>query len=206
MQAGDHLVEHPVAVGLSRRRGFVAERAAGPDPAAHQLAVAGIGPQTLAAMLQKLQAPLPVRLAQIPEAPGAVHRHQLAFGIKARSAGQAGEVLQQHIEGQLGRPARFHQPLRQAPAHGAHLQQLEGVGGHEQHLRCAAWGVGAAAGPLQQPGQVFGRADLHHPLHRLEVHPQVEGAGAHHPAQRPRLHAGLDRLPFGAVDGAVMER
>ena len=126
--------------------------------------------------------------------------------METGSAGQAGEVLQQHIEGKLRGAAVLHQAVFQAAPHGAHLQQLQGVGGHKQHLGGASWAVGAAAGPLQQPGQVFGAADLHHPLHRLKVDPQIQRTGAHHPAQLAGFDAGFDRFTLGTVDGAVVER
>ena len=66
--------------------------------------------------------------------------------------------------------------------------------------------MGAAARALQQAGQIFGTADLHDPLHRLEVHTEVQGARTDHPAQIPGLDRRLNRLALRAVDGAVVQR
>jgi hypothetical protein len=41
--------------------------------------------------------------------------------------------------------------------------------------------MGGAPRPLQQSGQVFGTADLHYPLHRLKIDPQIQGRGTHYP-------------------------
>ena len=171
-----------------------------------ELAVAGIGAEAVAALLEKAQAPLPFGVAELAVAPGRAHRRQGLGRFESRAAGQAGEVLQQHVDRRGRGAALLHQPRGQAPAQGTELQQLQGMGGHEQHLGGAAGAVGAAASPLQQPRHVLGRADLHHPLHRLKVHAQIQGAGGHHPAQGSALHPSLDRLPLGPVDGAVVER
>ena len=58
---------------------------------------------------------------------------------------------------------------------------------------------------MQQPRQILGAADLHHLLHGLEINAEIQGAGAHHPANRAGLHRRFDRFPFTAVDGAVVE-
>ena len=94
-----------------------------------QLAEAGIGPKTLAPLLQEAQAPVPLVAGQLAEAPAAAHRFPFPLRLEARTAGQAGEVLQQHIQRCLGRCAVFHQPCRQSPPHRAHFQQFQGVGG-----------------------------------------------------------------------------
>ncbi len=99
----------------------------------------------------------------------------------------------------------LHQSRRQPPPDRRHLQQLQGVGGHEQHLGGATGLVGGAAGPLQQPGQVLGRTDLHHRFHRLEIDPQIQGAGADHPADLTGLDRRLDRFAPAAIDGAVVQ-
>ena len=105
VQPGDGLVDHPVAIPLPL-----------------QLAVARIGPQAAAPVLEHLQAPLPLAVRELLETPAAAHRGQLLLGLKPRAAGQGGEVLQQHIQWQLGRPPVLHQPLLQPAAHGTHLQ------------------------------------------------------------------------------------
>ena len=66
--------------------------------------------------------------------------------------------------------------------------------------------MGGSSGPLQQSRQVFGAADLHHLLHRLKIHAQIQGAGAHHPADGPGFDGRFDRFTLMPVDGAVMER
>ena len=66
--------------------------------------------------------------------------------------------------------------------------------------------MGRAACALEQARQIFGAADLHHPLHRLKVNAEIQGAGAHHPADVSSLHSRFDRFAFAAVDGAVVQR
>jgi len=51
----------------------------------------------------------------------------------------------------------------------------------------------------------LGAADLHHGLHGLKTHPQIQGASAYDPADQAVLHRRLDRLPLGAIDSAVVE-
>ena len=199
MQPGDGLVEYAIAERLASGGRLVVEAAA------HQLAVAGVGRQALAAVFEKGQAPLPLGICELAEAPAPAHRREGLLGHETRAAGQGYEVLQKHIQRQLGRPAVLHQPGSQPPPHGAQFQQLEGIGGHEQHLGGAPRCVGTASCALQQAGQVLGGADLHHPLHGLKIHTQIQGAGAHHPAQVTGFHPGLDRLALSPIDGAVVQ-
>ena len=65
--------------------------------------------------------------------------------------------------------------------------------------------MGRTASPLQQPRQVLGAADLHHLFHRLEINAQIQRAGANHPTDAAGLHGRFNRLPFAAVNGAVMQ-
>ena len=46
---------------------------------------------------------------------------------------------------------------------------------------------------------------MHDPFHRLEVHAEVQGAGADHPTQITGLDRRLDRLALRSIDGAVVE-
>ena len=99
-----------------------------------QFSVAGIGRQAFAALFQKQQAPVPVLLRQIAVSGALSNRLQCVIGIKSRPAGEAGEVLQQHIQRSMRWLALFHQPFVEAAPHGTQFQQFEGIGGHEQHL------------------------------------------------------------------------
>ena len=58
---------------------------------------------------------------------------------------------------------------------------------------------------MQQTRQILGAADLHHLLHRLEVDPEIQGAGAHHPADVSCFHSGFDRFSLIPINGAVVE-
>ena len=103
-----------------------------------ELAVAGVGTEALSALLQKQHAPVPILLAQLGVGRTAAHGLQGLFRVEARAAGQPREVLQQHIQRGFRRLALFHQPLRQSPTHSTEFEQLERIGGHEQHLGCSA--------------------------------------------------------------------
>ena len=120
-----------------------------------ELAVARIGAEAVAAVLEEAQAPLPVAIAELAVAPGAADRCQCLGRFESRAAGQAGEVLEQHVDRGVWLPPFLHQASGQAAPQGAELQQFEGMGGHEQHLGGAAGVVGAAASSLQQPGHIF---------------------------------------------------
>ena len=39
----------------------------------------------------------------------------------------------------------------------------------------------------------------------MEVHPEVQGAGADHPTNAAGLHGGFDRFPLAAINGAVVQ-
>ena len=170
-----------------------------------QFPVAGIGRQAVAAVFQKAKAPVPVLLSQVGEGGTAADGPQRLLRVETRSAGEAREVLQQHIKRGLRWFALFHEPFLESAANSTEFEQLQSIRGHEQHLGGSARQVCGASRPLQQPRQVLGAADLNHLLHGLEVHPQIQGAGADHPANRAGLHRRFDRLPLAAVDGAVVQ-
>ena len=127
MQAGDGVFTHPEAFTVAIPL---------------QLAVAGIGPQAVTAVFQKLQAPVPVIATQLGVGRCAADGRVARLRVQPRPAGQAGEVLQQHIEGCHRWFALFHQPIAETATHGAEFQQFQGVGGHEQHLGGPPWQVG----------------------------------------------------------------
>ena len=196
MHPGDAPLQHPIA-----------EAAGGQLPLLTlQLAVTRVRRQTGAPVLQELQTPLPGGVLQVAVAPGLADRGQCLLRLEARPTGQGHQMLQQHIQRLLGWLTALHQPRRQTTPHRAHLQQFKGMGGHEQHLGRTTGAMGTASSPLQKPRQVLGGADLHHPLHGLEVNPQVEGACAYHPTQRSGLHPRLNRLALIAADGTVVQR
>ena len=107
-----------------------------------QLAEARVSPKAIPPILKKPQTPIPIGAGQLAVAPAAAHRFPFLFRLEPRPAGQAGKVLQQHIQRCLGWCAVFHQPCRQSPPHGAHLQQFEGVGGQKQHFAAPPRPVG----------------------------------------------------------------
>ena len=119
MQAGDGFFAHPEAFGL--RIPF-------------EFSVTGIRAKAVSALFQELQAPVPIITAEVCIGSTASHGVVAGFGFQARAAGQAGEVLQQHIEGRHRRLALLHQSFAKAPANGAQFQQLQCIGWHEQHL------------------------------------------------------------------------
>ena len=123
VQPGDGLLANPVALACLLPL---------------ELAVAGIGPEALPALLEKQHAPVPVVLAQLGIGRTAPHGLQGLLGIETRAAGQPREVLQQHIQRGFRRLALFHQTLRQSPTHSTEFEQFERIGGHEQHLGCSA--------------------------------------------------------------------
>ena len=113
----NRLVEHPVAIGLALLGGVVAA-----GLAAHQFAVAGVGPQALPSVLQKIQAPLPLALAEAAEAPAPADRLQLLGRFKPRAAGQGHQVLEQDIQRKFRWFAVFHQAIGQSPPHRRDLE------------------------------------------------------------------------------------
>ena len=115
--AGNGLVQHPVAIGLSVFGWLVTA-----GLTAHQLAIAGVGPKALAPVLKKVQAPLPLALAEAAKAPARADRLQLLGRCKPRAAGQGDQVLKQDIEGELRWFAVLHQAIGQSPPHGRDLE------------------------------------------------------------------------------------
>lgn len=85
------------------------------------------------------------------------------------------------------------------------LDQLEGVGGHADEPAGGTRGMAAAAGPLEQPGDPLGAADLKHLIHRAEVDAQVEARRGHDALHLPPLQPLLGGRAQLAVDRAVME-
>jgi len=106
--------------------------------ASFQFPVALVGTQAFAALLQKLEAPLPLVVLQFGKTGGLAHSFEGLVGIKAWATGQRGEVLQQHIQRHQWWVPFFHQSGTEASAHCTELQQFQGIGGHEQHLGGAA--------------------------------------------------------------------
>ena len=94
MHSGDRLFLHQIEIAL-----------------ALELAVARIGTKAVAAVLEEAQAPLPVAIAELAVAPGGADRCQGLGRFESRAAGQAGEVLQQHVDRCRRWLARLHQPL-----------------------------------------------------------------------------------------------
>ncbi|MNE17326.1 hypothetical protein D3C80_1103020 [compost metagenome] len=161
--------------------------------------VVGVGAERVAAVADEVQRPLPLAVAQRAKGPGAAHFVEQMIGPKAAAQGHADQVLHQHIHAQAWRTSGLDLPGKQRLSGRRRLHQLQAVGGHQGHSRGAPGGMPGAPGALHQPSDTFGRADLQHPLHRQEVHAQVQAGGADDRFQRALLQVAFD--PVAGIAG-----
>ena len=197
--AGDRADAHPVFAGQCR---------AGDVPAAEPLLdprVVGIGGERGPATAGEIHRPPPRRVVEVREGAGRADLRQEIRLAEAAAAGDGDDVLGEAVERGLERLAGLHRAPLAGAAGGGAFDQLERVGGHADEPAGRPRGMAAAAGPLEQPGDPLGAADLKHLVDRTEVDAEVEtrrGDHTLHPAPLQPLLGGRAEL---AIDRAVVE-
>jgi len=104
-----------------------------PDPVGVRLdtLIVGVRRQCVAAVIDEIQCPLPLAVTQLTERPGAADFREQFVRPKATAQGHADQMLDQHVQAQARRAARFDMAGGQGRPGGGSLHQLQAMGGHQ---------------------------------------------------------------------------
>ena len=116
-------------------------------------------------------------------------------GLERRGAGQAENMLCQHVESARAHRLAVQLAFRHRVRGGATLQHLEAVGRHQQRPGRRLQAVIGAPDPLREAAQPLGRADLDYQVDVAPVDAEVQRRGADHGAERTPDHRRLDLAP-----------
>ncbi len=122
-----------------------------------ELAVVFVGAQTFASVGHEVQHPIELLSLQAGVTLGIPELRKELRILEAVSASQGHKMLGKHVQG-FGEGPTVFDPCRASRCgplelpRGGKLQQLQGVGGDEEHPRGAARLMRTPSGPLHEPG------------------------------------------------------
>ena len=161
--------------------------------------------QGITAIFHETQHGVEIRAGQTGIRRGFPHFLVPVIRVKRRGAGEAEQMLRQHI--QSAGPGRIAVafPGRDTLDRGLAFQHLEPVGGDQDRLARLVHAVVGAANPLQQARYALGRPHLKHLINRPPVDAQIERGGGDHGAQTPLGHGGLDLAALADLQAAMVQ-
>ncbi len=153
---------------------------------AEQLLPLFVGAQGVAAVLDEAQHVVEIVAGQGGVGGGGDDLAIDVVGQERGAAGEAEQMLRQHVQAAGARRVAVQFAGRDAEDRGLAFQHLEAVGGDQDGLRCLVHAVVGAADALQQAGNALRRADLDDLIDAAPVDAEVERRGGHHRAQAAR--------------------
>ena len=157
-------------------------------------------------MAYESQRPGPVRHAEITISPGPAYFFVQLIGHKPTAQRHADQMLDQHIQGFMGRLSRFDPALRHRVLCRRGFDQLQAVRRHQRHPRNSPRCMPRTPRTLHQPRHAFGRANLQHPFHRQEIHTQIQAGGADHRFELTFLEGAFHPVTGFTGQRTVMQR
>ena len=123
---------------------------------------------------------------------GTVDLRQQVRLAKRAGAGEAHDVLRQHVQRAGAEDVRVQLARLHRIQRGARLEIFEAVARYDQRLARLVQPVVGAADALEQARRSLGRAHLDHEIDIAPVHPQIQAGGADERAQPPVGHRRLN--------------
>ena len=122
-----------------------------------------------------------------------------------RAAGQAKQVLRQHIKAAGTRRVAIQFARSHTQHGGLAFKDLEPIGRHQDRARGLIHPVIGAPDPLQQAGHALWRTDLDYLIDAAPIDAQVQRRRRHHRPQRAGCHGGFDLAALFHLQRAVVQ-
>jgi len=133
-----------------------------------------IGLENWSAAGDEGQCPVPGLLGEIRKRVSGADFLQGRRRFEPAPRGQRDQMLGEHIQAQAQGPSGLHVAIRPGPAGRCDFHQFQRVAGDAENTTDSVRLVSAASGTLGKPGHSLGAAHLDDPIHRREVHSQIQ--------------------------------